>query len=349
MPRRNKLPKTPDYEGIPLKTNNMLVQKSNPLQSLSDTGLSLVEFKILDAYLARIDSHNPNARYVRFEKGELEQLLGVTRIPKDDLSKRIDNLFQVITIRDENKPKKFTKIALFVKAECEQDENGQWQIDLACSAEAMEYIFNVENIGYLRYRLKNVVDLTSRYSYILYLYLENNRFRKTWTISVEELKTLLRCTGASYNKFKVFNDRVLKPCYKELNEKTSIKYSYETIKTGRKVTKIKFTVETVPELIEHSKTDVLMKDQLSFEDIDIDYGSELHNLLGSAACDNEFTPEQITVICDLILKIIPEQNNMKRCDYLISLMHKMNYYQTQKPINNRFNYLVSMLKKEISE
>ena len=171
MPKRKKLPPIPNYERIDINSEKSYIQKARPLQSLSATNLTLPELKILDAYLARINSHNPDARYVRFDKGELERLLGVTQLKKEDLSKRIDNLFQVITITDEHKPTKFTKIALFSKAECEQDENGQWQIDLACSVEAMEYMFNIDNIGYLRYRLKNVINLTSRYSYILFLYL----------------------------------------------------------------------------------------------------------------------------------------------------------------------------------
>lgn len=354
MPRRKKLPKTPDYEGLARKTDSMLVQKSNPLQSLSETKMTLVEFKILDAYLSRIDSHKPDERYVRFEKGELEKLLGVTRILKEDLSKRIDNLFQVLTIRDENKPKKFTKIALFAKAECEQDENGQWQVDLACSAEAMEYVFNVENIGYLKYRLKNVIDLTSRYSYILYLYLENNRFRKQWTISLDELKALLRCTADTYTQYYRFNDLVLKKCHKELNEKTSIKYSYEPIKTGRKVTGIKFTVAALSDEIE--ETDPLMKDQLTFDEIEtdereeneIDYGGGLANLLGKSALDNEFTPEQVRILQDLIIRIIPgtsKSKNMERCDYLIEKMHLLNYYKPK----NRFEYLKNMLANELRD
>ena len=351
MPKRKRLPQIPDYDGLPRKSENMIVQKANPLQSLSETKMTLSEFKILDAYLSRIDSHIPEARYVRFEKGELEQLLGVTQIKKEDLSKRIDNLFQVITIRDERKPKKFTKFALFSKAECEQDENGQWQVDLACSVEAMEYVFNIENIGYLKYRLKNVINLTSRYSYILYLYLENNRFRKCWNITLEELKKMLCCTAETYNSYKRFNDLILKKCYKELNEKTSIKYSYEPIKKGRKVTGIKFTVATRSDEIE--ETDPLMKDQLTFDEIEsdeekeIDYGGELANLLGEYACDDEFSPEQIRILQDLILKIIPgtSSKNMERCDYVLEKMHLLNYYNPKK--ENRFNYLKNILQNEL--
>ena len=160
----------PDYTGAVENPDKLLIQKSNPLLSLSETDMTLAELKILDAYLSRINSHEPDKRYVRFEKGELEYLLGVTRILPKDLDKRINNLFQVVTIKDKTKLNGFKKIALFEKVECGQDENGLWQVDLICTPSAMEYIFNIENIGYLKYRLKSVTSLTSRYSYSLYFY-----------------------------------------------------------------------------------------------------------------------------------------------------------------------------------
>ena len=212
---------------------NYLVQKSNPLQSLSETKMTLAEFKILDAYLSKIDSHNPEKREVVFDKGELENLLDVVRITNTDLARRIDNLFKVVTIRDPEKPNKFTKIALFSCAECTQDDNGQWTIKLACSPEAMEYIFNIESIGYLRYRLKNVVNLTSRYSYLLFLYLESNRFRGAWTIPLDDLKKMLCCTADTYSEYKRFNDLVLKKCQKELSQKTDIAFDYVALRRGR--------------------------------------------------------------------------------------------------------------------
>lgn len=251
MPRRKRLPKVPDYEGVPNDESKLVVQKSNPLQSLSETDMTLAEFKLLDAYLSRIDSHDEEKRYVRFEKGELEQILGVSRILKNDLEKRLKNLFQVVTIQDPDKPKGFTMIALFEKAEASQDQDGLWQVDLACTPSAMEYVFNIDAMGYLPYMLKNVIELTSRYSYILYLYLEKNRWRKTWTEDIDELKAMLHCSASRYNEYKFFNSEVLKKCYKELNEKTTLKYTYEpTARKGRKYTAIKFTLQTRADLIE---------------------------------------------------------------------------------------------------
>ena len=246
MPQRVTLPSTPDYIGIPEDINKLIVQKSNPLKSLSETGMTLSEFKILDAYLSRIDSRVPEKRAVRFEKGELEKLLGVERIRKEDLNARLDGLFKTVTIKDKEKDNGFTKIGLFEKAEAKQDEYGLWQIDLVCTPSAMEYIFNIEIMGYLPYMLKNIIELTSRYSYVLYLYLETHRkgvLSNEWEVGVDELKRILQCNSSMYDEFKEFN-RLLKKCHFEINEKTNLNYIYKPKRIGRKVKIIQFSIET---------------------------------------------------------------------------------------------------------
>ena len=95
MPKRSKLPIIFDYEGMGTNPSNAEIQKARPLQSLSETDLTLSEFKILDAYLARINSHDPDKRTVQLEKGELEKVLGVSEIKQDDSNKRLRHLFQV--------------------------------------------------------------------------------------------------------------------------------------------------------------------------------------------------------------------------------------------------------------
>ena len=352
MPKRQKLPKTPGYEGMGIHSDNAEIQKARPLQSLSETDLTLPEFKILDAYLARINSYDNSKRTVKLEKGQLEKALGVTRILKDDLNKRLRHLFQVIEVKDESKRKGFKLINLFEEADAEQDDNGLWQITLTCTPSAREYVFNIDNIGYLRYRLKNVINLTSRYSYVLFLYLLDNRFRKSWKINLEELKKFLNCTAESYNKYKEFNDKILKKCQQELHTKTDLRFSYKPIKRGRSVSVIEFTVTTIADELTNASEQ--LPEQLSLIDFDnkpqeteSEYGGELANLLGSAACDDEFTPEQIRVIQDLVIKVFPySTDHMEMCDYLIGKVHKMNYYQPQS--EKRFAYLCKMIESDIS-
>ena len=362
MPKRKNLPKIPDYTGIPTDENKLMVQKSNPLQSLSETGMSLVEFKILDAYLSRINSHDEEKRYVRFEKGELEKILGVSRILKYDLEARLDGLFRVVTIRDGHKKEGFTKIALFEKAEAFQSDDGLWQIDIACSPSALEYVFNLDNIGYLRYRLKNIIELTSRYSYVLYLYLENRRKgkqSKSWTVPLDELKEILRCTADTYNQYKRFNDLILKKCYKELHEKTDLQFTYEPVKVkGRKVIAIHFTVKTLSKrtlskrvqesLVNQSEDGT---NQLSFTDIQnnidntsnieaefvdgTDIISQLHKV-----CDYAFTRENIqsaykfakTFIHDKSMKIYFEQTYLKLLEI-----------EKKRKIRDRFSYFYQII------
>lgn len=187
-------------------SSKLVIQKSIPLLSLWRSSLTLPEFKILDLYLARIDSHKPDQRWVRLEKGELESLLGVERINLNTLKTRLKNLCIVVDVEDAMVPGGFRSVSLFEQMVCEPDEHGLWQVDLQCTQAAMRYIFNIENLGYLRYKLQSILRLKSRYSYILFLYCEQNRFRKTWRVSLEELKRILGCDQeVTYQEFKRFN------------------------------------------------------------------------------------------------------------------------------------------------
>lgn len=353
MPKRKKMPKIPpipDYEGIGRNPEKAYIQKSRPLRSLSETELTLPELKILDAYLARINSHDQNKRTVKLEKGELEQYLGVSRILKDDLNKRLRHLFQVIEVKDENKRKGFKLINLFEEADAEQDENGLWQVTLTCTPSAREYVFNIDNIGYLRYRLKNVINLTSRYSYVLFLYLVDNRFRKSWTISLAELRALLNCTAERYSQFKFFNAEILKKCHKEVTEKTDLRFSYKPVKKGRKVAEIEFTVETVADElpdIDEPQLPLIAPDQSEDER----WGGNLEFL--SDACHNEFSPTQMNELIQILVTMYlpPHERGIwiARYHYLAEKYARLNTEAEKRKIPHRFSYLKKIILSDRDE
>ncbi len=231
--------------------DKLTVQKSLPLFALWRSELTLAEFKILDTYLSRIDSHKPEKRVVVFEKGELEKILGVKKINNKDLEERLKHLMgNVVEIPDNDAKRGFRLVTLFEEAAAEQDDYGLWQVKLECTQKAMKYFFNVENLGYLRYKLRCITSIKSRYSYIMFTYLEHNRFRKSWEVPVEELKQLLDCNADRYKEFKYFKTEVLARVQKEMHEKTECRYSYEPVKKGRSVVAVRFTVETLPKAIE---------------------------------------------------------------------------------------------------
>ena len=350
--KRNKKVKT--ITGISIDPDTKLtVQKSLPLMALWRSELTLAEFKILDAYLSRIDSRTPEKRAVRFEKGELEALLGVKKINTPELKERLKHLGTMVQVDDPTKTRSFRLIALFEQAECEQDEYGQWQVELECTQKAMKYIFNVEDIGYLRYKLRSIVNLSSRYSYILFLYLEFNRFRKTWEIGLDDLKQMLRCDDEeTYKEFKRFNDRLLKRCQKEIHEKTECRFTYEPVKRGRSVVAVRFAVETLPSLE--------VPDQLSLAAITTKPEDQIEFLRSactpSGAAEPEFSREEMEQLFEVLVMVedsvfpypkdMPYDIEFRRYHYLRQKYTAMNCASTKKPIKHRFSYLLKMVRKD---
>lgn len=333
------------------------VQKSNPLFSLWKSDLTLQEFKILDTYLSRIDSHNPEKRCVRFEKGEMESILGVTKINQKDLEERLKHLMgYIVELKDPNKKKGFALIVLFEKALCEKDENEQWQIDLECTQSAMEYFFNIEDIGYLRYKLRNVIALNSRYSYILFMYIESNRYRKSWEVSVDELRIILNCEKEeTYSVYKRFNDLILKRCYKELTEKTELRYTYEPVRKGRKVVKVRFTVETLKDLLNIVQSFAAKKpqkiqvyEQISDEAPDEYYKRDID--FYREACDNTFSYEEMNIIFSVVVQMkLPEHQfgeKIARYHYLAEKYSVFKLICTKQTIKNKFSYFLAMINSD---
>lgn len=209
-----------------------IINKSKPLLALVQSDMTLSDFKILDAYLSHIDSHYPENRAVRFEKGEIEAVLGVERITNTQLKDRLHHLMgNVVVLPDKDGEDGFMEVTLFEEAVAKGDKDGLWKVQMECTQKAMKYFFNYDNLGYLRYKLRCIKNLTSRYSYVLFLYIEANRYRKTWTVEFKKLKQILSCdNNHAYQQYYRFNDLVLKKCYKELFEKTECRYTYKPLR-----------------------------------------------------------------------------------------------------------------------
>lgn len=331
--------------------DKLTVQKSLPLFALWRSELTLAEFKILDTYLSRIDSHKPEKRAVMFEKGELEKLLGVQKINNKELEERLKHLMgNVVKIPDRDNKKGFRLITLFEEAVAEQDNYGLWQVKMECTQKAMKYIFNIENLGYLRYKLRCITSITSRYTYIMFIYLEANRFRKSWEVQLEELKKILACDKEElYKEFKYFNRDILKRVQAEMHEKTECRYTYEPIKKGRSVVAVRLTVETLPK----ASLENIDPNQFTIEDLQ----NENRELWVSAFEKNgvnEFSKEQIDEIREVLVTIpeykLPEDEDsdiqFRRYRYMTQKYAVLNRVASETKIKNRFLYFMKMLKSD---
>lgn len=120
------------------------------------------------------------------------------------------------------------------------------------------FLFELQN-RYTQYQLAEVLVFKGKYSIRLYelirSFLTQDELRegkeKEISFSVDELRNLL--SAEKYTDFPEFNRSVLKKAVSEINQCSDvIKVSYDTYKTGKKVSKIVFIVE-YPTLLEKFK------------------------------------------------------------------------------------------------
>ena len=321
------------------------VQKSDPLVLMRSVPFSLGELKILDTYISRINAADDTRRTVIFTKEEYEELMGITCANYRALQKHTKGLLgKVVELQMPNKD--YLQFVLFTKSYYHKDEYGKPIIEITCTEEAKDLFFCIGKYRYFKYALENVISLTRKSSYLLYLYIRHNRYRIQWDIDLEDLRdSVLDCKGQeSYQEYKVFKRDVLDPAVEEINKKTDCHFTYEAIKRGRKVAKIKFIYQkqdqieeqtsffdempTAPQLPEQCGTDDEVTDRR-------DIISQLHQ-----ACQCAFSRDEIqsayifakTFVHDKAITVYFEQTYLR----LLQVEKK-------RKIRNRFSYFYQMI------
>ena len=334
-----------------------IVQKARPMSLLRTVPFSFGELKILDTYLSRIDSHDPEHCEVTFTKAEYEELMGIGKSNLATLKKHTKGMLQKVVEVPIGKTKRnggYLQFVLFDAAECEPDENGVPTITLSCTQKAKRLFFEIDQIGYLRYELRFILALKRQSSYLLYMEVLRNRYRLEWIIPLEKLRDEIfdLKKAESYKVFKDFKRYVLDPAVKEVNEKTDCHIEYEPIKRGRKVTAIKFKYTPNEESEEQMKLSDIADFLPINKDEDDNKGMDERYEFLAGACKDEFTAEEMAQLFEVIVTIpewkLPQANTahdskeIRRYHYLAERYAAMNRYQPK----HRLNYLLKIIKDD---
>ena len=221
---------------------NFIVQKTDPLRLIKNS-FTLGEYKLLDVYLSRINSHDETLCTVKFTKEEYEQLMGLKECDWETLRRNAKSFMsnKVISIPVEEG---FDNIILFSRAKGFTDKSGNKVIEITCSEEAKKYIFNSEDkLHYIRYELRNVIGMKSTYTYLLYMFLKNLPSGAKTRIGIDELRTeVFKCESDYYKDFRFFNRDILSKAVDEINKVTDVRCECEFKRKDRKVNTVIFTV-----------------------------------------------------------------------------------------------------------
>lgn len=230
----------PDYVGIG-DPSTVIAQKTDLLRGMTQS-MSLPQLKLLDICLGRINSCDPEHRWVRIERDEIAEAFGVKITTLDMLQNFVRGCLKPLEFADPTDPRNMIMIMPFDMARLHCDQYGACQIDLRASEAGMEYIFHPDRIEYLKYRLHNVLKLQHKRSYLMYLYLESKRpFCNSWIVSVDELKSILMCSS-EYPEYRQFNAKILKKAQSDIHRNTATRFKYEPIRRGRWIVRLQITL-----------------------------------------------------------------------------------------------------------
>jgi len=146
-----------------------------------------------------------------------------------------------IEIEQDNKKKKLVTTFL---SSCIYDNTGdESKIILRYDPNLKPYFIQLGK-HFTKYYLENILELNSFYAIRIYELCKQYETIKERTIEIKDLKEILDIND-KYKKYNDFKKKVLEISEREINEKTDINISFEEIKTGRKVTSIKFKIKSI--------------------------------------------------------------------------------------------------------
>ena len=340
---------------MPKLYEKAVVSKRNVLNEIRSNNMSLQELRFFSIYLSKINPRDVSTRVLRFPIEDFQRIMNLGKLNLAHLKTNIDSLLtKIVHIPNENGG--FSAFQLFKECEVNKDERGNWYVQIDAHDKALPLMFDFKD-RYFKYELWNALRLKSANQIRMYEILKQFEHIGSRELTVQALRELLGISPTEYagrTGWSDFKRNVLDTCQEALKETTDICYTYERGKTGAggKWISIIFHIKKNNEYIDQLTLDefIDIQPQPEFhsspddEQEEIEYGSDLGNLLGGAL-DNEFTPEQIRVLQDLVIKVVPSSDAIERCNYLVGQVHKMN---THSP-TNRYSYLCRMIENDIAD
>ena len=223
---------------------NYIVKKSNYFIMNCSYDLTLVEQKIILTLASMVHPEDEDFKSYKFRIADFMDLVGVddktkyTEIPK--ITKEL--MKKVFEIQEGNKLIQTAWLSGAIY------EKGTGEVELTFSSYLKPYMLKL-NTMFTQYKLSNILSMKSKYSPRIYELLKCNEYKKQGYIEIEvvELRHLLKAEDI-YPLYADFKRYILIRTQKELNKLSDISFEFEEIKTGRKVTSIRFYIHSTKKI-----------------------------------------------------------------------------------------------------
>ena len=298
-----------------------LMVKSNYIIEASYK-LNLQEQRLIYILTTKIEKDDTQFKSYRFTQSEVNNILSKHKITFRELSQNIDSL------RNKELIIKTEKSVLQMKWLSSRETFNNGDIELCFDIKLKPYLLQLKD-RFTKLSLNEVVTFNSNYSCRIYELLKQYEGIGNRIISIESLRSMFCIKVTEYSRYNDFKRKVILQAQKEINSNnTDINFTFQEIKTGKKVTAIKFyikqnkasnEIKIGSSLSEVAATKI---DDIPFVDI-----KEVQSI---------FTKHKITELeANYILK---DANNN------IDLIKQCYDYASNKNINNITGYIRTLVK-----
>lgn len=220
------------------KITNKVVQSNNLIRSMSK--MDTIPFKIFEMAVSCIDTKNPEQE-VELNKFDIFNFFETESTAKYTLFKTyMVKLNQSgINVLLPNEEEELINVTSGIRWGKRTDK-----VTIRFNDLIMPYLIEMKK-NFTQYEISEIKNIRLKNSLILYKWLVMNfgekPHKKKYTIKVSELRKITD-TERVYERFGNFERKVLEETTQEINANTSLKVTYEKIKTGRSISDIIFTV-----------------------------------------------------------------------------------------------------------
>ena len=263
----NKLNEQEEIEYLPYCIGNIrhngVVSTSNRL--IRPIELSSNEYKALLYAMAVANYGEKNNQdreiteqtYIYLHKDDLGELLGLDK--KNSINVAIDRIYKELSSRvahfvieeplddSKRKVKKVHSVVPIIR-ELRWEDDAKNALQIRFTSEVLPYFTRLASGNFTTYQLKDLFALDSVTSMSLYSYFIKNEFKyahqDTYEVelSLENIKALTDIGEKKYDRWVDFRRYVLDKIVEEINDRTSLKLEYDTIKKGRPIVGVRFKI-----------------------------------------------------------------------------------------------------------
>lgn len=304
-----------------------LVEKSNVLNTLQSTDMSLNELRFFCLYLSRINARDIDNRTVNIPIKEFENLFGI-KLNSTLFNRKIMNIAtRGIKIKENDKIRVLTLYSEFC-----WKENEPSVISITCNDKMLPYLFELKK-NYTTYMIVNIAKLNSVQQIRLYEICKQYENLGTIKIKLEDLQEMMCCKVSNYPDF---NQKTLKPAIKDINEYTDIQVSYKKNLSCRKVVALTFTIskkDNVPKFLPDS-----------VENVEKPVNNSLESLY--YRCNEAYNMGQLEMLYNYV-ENSGAKLNISTENYIYSVYCKINIEGNK--VNNLFRYTFAIIEKQMND